>query len=180
MEDPQTFEQLQHIQQLLADVRADFQPVSPTGPEVELVFETPHPFKETFEHEEVIADRYATVARLAASCPASAPATCATVAVCTGPQADPAETPVTCTAIAGAAGEAESANTCEGPAAPCPETDSVTHDCAADSAEGPEPVVAVATVAAVAAEPSRRSAPAARPSARLEFGRLFAELRSGL
>ena len=56
-EDAEGSPQLQHIRQLLADVRADFQPVT-DGPEVEMVFETPHPFKETFAEEEVIADRY--------------------------------------------------------------------------------------------------------------------------
>ena len=60
-EDPETFEQLRQIQRLLADVQADFQPAATTGPEVETVFETPHPFRETFEEEEVIADRYAAV-----------------------------------------------------------------------------------------------------------------------
>ena len=61
-EDPETFEQLRHIQKLLADVQAEFQPVAATEPEVELVFETPHPFAETFEEEEVINDRYAAAA----------------------------------------------------------------------------------------------------------------------
>ena len=61
-EDPETFEQLRHIQKLLADVQAEFQPAATMEPEVELVFETPHPFAETFEEEEVIADRYAAVA----------------------------------------------------------------------------------------------------------------------
>ncbi len=71
-EDPETFEQLRHIQKLLADVQAEFQPVSTIGPEVELVFETPHPFEETFEEEEVIADRFAVPAPVA-SPPALAP-----------------------------------------------------------------------------------------------------------
>ena len=61
-EDPETFEELHHIQKLLADVQAEFQPVTTIGPEVELVFEAPHPFGETFEEEEVIADRYSAVA----------------------------------------------------------------------------------------------------------------------
>ena len=46
-EDPETFEQLRHIQKLLADVQAEFQPAATSGPEVELVFEAPHPFAET-------------------------------------------------------------------------------------------------------------------------------------
>ena len=60
-EDPETFEQLRHIQKLLADVQAEFRPAAAVEPEVELVFETPHPFAEPFEEEEVITDRYAAV-----------------------------------------------------------------------------------------------------------------------
>ena len=61
-EDRETFEQLRRIQKLLADVRAEFQPVTTIEPEVELVFDAPHPFGEAFEEEEVIADRYAASA----------------------------------------------------------------------------------------------------------------------
>ncbi len=60
-DDPETFEQLRHIQKLLADVQTEFQSAATIEPEVELVFEAPHPFGETFEEEEVIADRYAAV-----------------------------------------------------------------------------------------------------------------------
>ncbi len=73
-EDPETFEQLRHIQKLLADVQAEFQPAATSGPEVELVFETPHPFAEPFEEEEVIADRYAVVAPPSVPGPAAEPA----------------------------------------------------------------------------------------------------------
>ena len=62
-EDPETFEELRHIRKLLADVQAEFQPVTTIGPEVELAFDGPHPFGETFEEEEVIADRYAAVVK---------------------------------------------------------------------------------------------------------------------
>ena len=68
-EDPETFEELRHIQKLLADVQAEFQPVATIGPEVELAFEAPHPFGETFEEEEVIADRYAAALPAAANVP---------------------------------------------------------------------------------------------------------------
>ena len=60
-EDAETFAQLCHIQKLLADVQAEFQPAEMMGPEAEPVLETPHPFGETFAEEEVIADRYAAV-----------------------------------------------------------------------------------------------------------------------
>ena len=90
-EDPETFEQLRHIQKLLADVQAEFQPVAAIEPEVELVFETPHPFAEPFEEEEVIADRYAAVV------PPPAPRL---------PAVEPAQT-VAAVAVAAAANEAE-------------------------------------------------------------------------
>ena len=65
-DDPQTLEQLRHIQKLLAAVQAEFQPLGTIGPEVELVFEAPHPFEEPFEEEEVIADRYAAMIQVRA------------------------------------------------------------------------------------------------------------------
>ena len=58
--DDGTSEQLDYIRKLVADVQAEFQPMTADGPEVELVFEAPHPFVEPFEEEEVIADRYAS------------------------------------------------------------------------------------------------------------------------
>ncbi len=69
--DEDTGEQLEHIRKLLADVQAEFQPAA-EEPEVELVFDAPHPFTERFEEEEVIADRYAAAAdRYATSAPAA-------------------------------------------------------------------------------------------------------------
>ena len=54
-------EQLQRIQRMLADVEQEFCPAGTIGPEVELVFAEPeHPFRESFQEEEVIRDRYAT------------------------------------------------------------------------------------------------------------------------
>jgi len=54
-------EQLQRIEGMLADVEEDFQPAGSIKPEVELVFDEPdRPFKEEFEQEEVVVDRYAT------------------------------------------------------------------------------------------------------------------------
>ena len=74
-EDPETFEQLRHIQRLLADIRTEFQPVTAAAPEVTLVFDAPHPFAEPFEEEEVVADRYAAAGPPpAASLPVAKPA----------------------------------------------------------------------------------------------------------
>ena len=50
-------EQLEKIEQMLADVEEEFQPAGSIRPELELVFVDP--FEEEFEEEEVIADRYA-------------------------------------------------------------------------------------------------------------------------
>ncbi len=53
-------EQIHRIEKLLAEVDEDFQPAGSIGPEVELNFEEPfHPFQDSFEQEEVVADRYA-------------------------------------------------------------------------------------------------------------------------
>ncbi len=52
-------EQLEQIEEMLAEVEEDFQPAGSIMPEVELVFDAPDdPFGEQFEHEEVVADRY--------------------------------------------------------------------------------------------------------------------------
>ena len=56
-------EQIHRIERLLAEADDDFQPAGSIGPEIELYFEeTPHPFQEEFEHEEIVADRYAAKA----------------------------------------------------------------------------------------------------------------------
>jgi type II secretory pathway predicted ATPase ExeA len=58
--DSEPSQQIHRIEQLLAEADDDFQPAGSIGPEIELCFEdTPHPFQEVFEHEEVVADRYA-------------------------------------------------------------------------------------------------------------------------
>jgi hypothetical protein len=79
-----TAEQLHHIRQLIEDVEAEFQPLAAEGPEVELVFHAPHPFTEPFEEEELIADRYATVAPPA---PAPQPAAAVSATAVTKPVA---------------------------------------------------------------------------------------------
>jgi len=54
-------QQIHRIEKLLAEVDEDFQPAGSIGCEVELNFEEPlHPFEESYEHEEVVADRYGT------------------------------------------------------------------------------------------------------------------------
>jgi type II secretory pathway predicted ATPase ExeA len=58
----ETSRQLRHIRELLDDVQAEFQPAASDGPEIELIFDAPHPFAEPFAEEEVIADRYAAAA----------------------------------------------------------------------------------------------------------------------
>ena len=66
-------EQLRQIQEMLADVQQEFTPAGSIGPEIELVFDDPaHPFQETFQHEEVIKDRYAIPAGATAGLSSSA------------------------------------------------------------------------------------------------------------
>ena len=61
-------QQIHRIERLLAEADDDFQPAGSIGPEVELCFDdTAHPFQEQFEHEEVVADRYASAAVTAAT-----------------------------------------------------------------------------------------------------------------
>jgi len=63
-------QQIHHIEQLLAEADDDFQPAGSIRPEIELCFDdAPHPFQEPFEHEEVIADRYASASRPTAAEP---------------------------------------------------------------------------------------------------------------
>ena len=53
-------EQLDRIEQVLANVEQEFQPAGSIRPEVELIFDEPHELlREPFEEEEVVADRYA-------------------------------------------------------------------------------------------------------------------------
>jgi hypothetical protein len=59
--------QIRRIESLLAETDDDFQPAGSIGPEIELCFEeAAHPFQEAFEHEEVVADRYAAAVAAAA------------------------------------------------------------------------------------------------------------------
>ena len=56
-------QQIHRIERLLAEADDDFQPAGSIRPEIELCFEeAAHPFQEEFEHEEVVADRYAAAA----------------------------------------------------------------------------------------------------------------------
>jgi hypothetical protein len=53
-------QQIEHIEEMPAGSEDDFQPSGTIQPEIELVFtDAEHPFKEEFENEEVITDRYA-------------------------------------------------------------------------------------------------------------------------
>ena len=147
-------------------MRAEFQPAAAAGPEVELVFETPHPFAETFEEEEVIADRYA-----AGAAPAAA----------SSPAAKPAPS-VAAVAVAEAAEEVKSVSITEDREKPQPMTVPMPHDRKLLWTDRPETEVAAATAAAVAVaeEPSPRPSRSVVPPPRQEFGRLFAKLRRGL
>jgi type II secretory pathway predicted ATPase ExeA len=56
-------QQIHRIERLLAKADDDFEPAGSIGPEIELRFDQPaHPFREEFEHEEVVVDRYAASA----------------------------------------------------------------------------------------------------------------------
>ena len=172
VEDPQTIEQLRHIQKLLADVQAEFQPVATIGPEVELVFETPTPFGETFEEEEVIADRYA--AAVSPPVPSAPPAMPAAVDEFERVTAEPDA------CVVAVAAEVQPASTGESRREPQAETLPMPHERAVAWKGEPEAEVAVATVAAIDEDPSPRPKRSAVPPPRQEFGRLFAKLRRGL
>jgi hypothetical protein len=65
LETAEPYEQIDSIKQLIAGVEEDFEPAGSIKPEIELTFEEfDHPFKEPFEHEEVVSDRYAAPAAL--------------------------------------------------------------------------------------------------------------------
>lgn len=71
-DDAEPVRQIHRIERLLAEADDDFQPAGSIGPEIELCFdESAHPFQEEFEHEEVVADRYAAMAVTPAALPAA-------------------------------------------------------------------------------------------------------------
>ena len=174
-EDPETFEQLRHIQQLLADVQAEFQPVSTSGPEVELVFETPHPFGEAFEEEEVIADRYAAAAPPAPKC--SADQDRGSIAPDRPLDMAAAPAPAAATAPADAA---EPDSMSESRPAVRSERAASPQDYSGAWKDGQESAATAATVVALAEEPLPPAARSTVLPPRQEFGRLFAKLRRGL
>lgn len=58
-------EQLDRIEGMIAEAEDDFEPAGSIGPEVELVFdEAADPFREEFEHEEPVVDRYSARRRV--------------------------------------------------------------------------------------------------------------------
>jgi len=208
-EDPESFEQLRHIQKLLADVQAEFAPATAIEPEAELVFEEPHPFAEPFEEEEVIADRYA-VAAVAAS---PAPSRLAAEPAASGEFKSVAPAPTrrdeyvaaaAATAVAPApacesrkeqpeAVTVQQAPTPDAPSTksrpklrwpePLPARPDQTRVAGADGQPGvrrEEVETIPPTVAAVAEESSARPTRSVVPPPRQEFGRLFARLRQGL
>ncbi len=151
-EEDETSRQFRHIRQLLADVEAEFQPLPARSPEVELIFDAPHPFAEPFEEEEVIADRYAAVAP---PLPANQPA-----------------------AVAAAAPMSESMDRVvqderRRDAALLP------HDRHRTFADTPAEIAAEDDPS-FAEDPPARSRRSAVPPPRAEFGRLFAGMRKGL
>ncbi len=128
------------------------------------MFETPHPFGETFEEEEVIADRYA------AAVPPPVPSP---------PIAEPAPA-VAAAVVAATANEAEPVSASESREELPSETIAMPYDREVAWKDGAESEVAVATVAVPAQEPAPRPKRPAVPPPRQEFGRLFAKLRQGL
>lgn len=71
-------ERIHQIERMLSGTEDDFHPVGSTGPEVELVFDDPtNPFRERFDEEEVVTDRYAPAeaAAQASTQPAAGPTT---------------------------------------------------------------------------------------------------------
>ncbi len=145
----ETSEQLDHIRKLLADVQAEFQPAT-DGPEVELIFDAPHPFAEPFEEEEVIADRYAS----------AAPAAVAQVA---------ASFSLESVAITASTTRADT---------PC-ETRPLPHD-RDRARVGAPAEVAIETAATVAEDHPPQPMRTIVPPPKKEFGRLFSGLRRGL
>ncbi len=74
--------QIHRIEQLLAEADEDFQPAGSIGPEVELCFEEAiHPFREEFEQEEVVSDRYAAAKAATSASPLAMPGAMPTLAV---------------------------------------------------------------------------------------------------
>jgi hypothetical protein len=137
---------------------------------VELVFEAPHPFDETFKEEEVIADRYAAAPLPALEPKAAEPA--------------PANEFKTITAerdeYAAVARASESKPVSKSRVEPQSDTIPMPQDRKAAWKDGPQPEVAAATIAAVAEEPPSRPRRSVVPPPRQQFGRLFAKLRRGL
>ncbi len=157
-EDPEAFAQLRQIQKLLADVQAEFQPMAAGGPEVELVFSSPHPFAEPFEEEEVIADRYAAAALQPAAEPVPSVAAVADLArVSVSKRQEEVQSEATAS-HRGQASQARAPGTHGRPDLQVPESE----------------------VAAAAEETSPRPTRSVVPPPRQEFGRLFAKLRRGL
>jgi type II secretory pathway predicted ATPase ExeA len=170
----ETSEQLEHIRKLLADVQAEFQPVAAAGPEVELVFETPHPFAEPFEEEEVIADRYASAAP-------------ATVALATVGQATLARASASIDPVAGVLGSGSAAvETVQATAAAA----SVHTGLPAETIPIPAQLNRMQAGAPTEAEEKREASSADEhpvrqsrtivPPPKKQLGRLFAGLRRGL
>jgi type II secretory pathway predicted ATPase ExeA len=147
--DDETSEQLDHIRKLLADVQAEFEPMA-DEPEVELIFDAPHPFAEPFEEEEVITDRYAS----------TAPAAVAHVA------ASPNSESIAATSITTRAD------------IPC-ETRPLPHD-RDRARVGAPAEVAAETAEKMADDHPPQPVRTIVPPPKKEFGRLFAGLRRGL
>jgi len=151
-------EQMDCIEQVLAGAGEDFCPAGSLGPEVELFFDEPGSLlAEEFEHEEVVADRYAGQGKTAGQPPAQEIAAYAAG----GPQTtsgQPNWPP------AGAAA-------CE--AQPQPAAGPCDHDAAAES---DEPLIVVEDEYDPSSAPATCPIVAVRPQ---EYGQLFARLRRG-
>ena len=161
--DPETSRRLRHVHRLLGDVRTEFQ-LAAAGPETEPVVETPHPFEEPFDEEEVIAERYSANAparTIAASSPAPLdPALAATVTPEPGPQ--------TCVAM-------DDVPSSEPSEKPLSESIRLRLDRAHGTSEPPAQAAGI-DAESLLADPPRSVV----PPPRIEFGRLFAKLRQKL
>jgi type II secretory pathway predicted ATPase ExeA len=87
--DVEPFEQLEQIEQALADMDEEFHPAGAIGPEVELVLDDSlNPFAEEFAEEELIIDHYAPNSR-----PGPSPLSPSAAISVPGPEADPRQAP---------------------------------------------------------------------------------------
>jgi type II secretory pathway predicted ATPase ExeA len=185
-------EALGHIRQLLTDIRDEFQPAQgnqgnqsddcDTGPEA--APEVWHPFAETFQEEEVIADRYAAVALPPVSMLTDAIIAASSLAISRPATACEAvlETAALVEAAVADAGDSESSvpepafsDRSPNMAVSAVDTETVTKSLEEVSGADQDVDTPILRIEAPAARPTRPI-----PAPRRDFGRLFVQLRRGL